>query len=141
MKLSKRLSRSEFSCECGCGFDTVDIKLIEVLEDVCEYVERSYKASRVIIHILSGCRCPKHNEVVQLEHTKGYVPNSSKSTHMYGIAADFYLEVITRNGKRIVVPPSLIATYLEASYPDNYGIGRYINRVHLDVKTGRARRW
>lgn len=54
-KLSPHFSVSEFSCRCGCGFSSVDPRLIDALEAL-----RTAAQLRPIT-ILSGCRCPEHN--------------------------------------------------------------------------------
>ena len=43
--MSKYFSRSEFSCNCGCGFDTVDFELIQMLDGLRENFDKP-------IHIL-----------------------------------------------------------------------------------------
>jgi uncharacterized protein YcbK (DUF882 family) len=113
--ISKHFSRSEFACQCGCGFDTVDHELINVLEDVRELYGP--------VNINSGSRCVKHNKAVG---------GSDKSQHLYGKAAD----IVTTESAIIVV-----ANYLEKTYPDKYGIGRYTNpsRIHIDVRPDKAR--
>jgi hypothetical protein len=53
--LSDHFSRVEFSCRCGCGFDTVDPRLIALLERA-----RAIFGRRMVV--LSGCRCKQHNK-------------------------------------------------------------------------------
>lgn len=113
-KLSEHFSRHEFACSDGCGFDTADVELIKVLEDV-----RSFFGEKVKIN--SGARCEKHNA------KEG---GSPKSRHLYGQAAD----IVVENVMAIKV-----YTYLDSKYPDRYGIGLYPNRVHIDVRPARAR--
>ena len=114
MKISMNFDRSEFSCKCGCGQDTIDIELIVILERL-----RSYFGFP--IHIISGNRCEKYNREV------GGVKNSQ---HILSKAADFYIEEIT---------PKEIANYLNGAYPSRLGIGEYKTWVHLDVREERAR--
>ena len=35
--LSANFNRAEFACKCGCGFDTVDAKLIDYVQQIREY--------------------------------------------------------------------------------------------------------
>ena len=112
--LSPHFNREEFQCQCGCGFNTVDYELINVLEDLREH----FKCS---VHINSGCRCPAHNEAVGGEDA---------SKHMFGIAAD----VVVNN-----VSEHKVADYLEYMYPTKYGIGRYKGRTHIDIRKEPAR--
>jgi len=52
--LSKNLSRHEMICFCGCGFDTVDAKLVSALQGAAD-------AFDAIIRITGGNRCREHN--------------------------------------------------------------------------------
>lgn len=139
--LSSHFSREEFACDCGCGFDTVDIELVSCLEGMCSFFKKDLKASRIIVVILSGCRCREHNEFVQKRYNPDYIEYSSNSVHMYGGAVDFYMLEVKTDLTRKVISPGNIVRYLIASYPGKHGIGEYTNRVHFDIKTGRARRW
>jgi len=71
MKLSHNFDSEEFACRCGCGFDEVDPKLIELLE-----IMRA-TMGRIIVN--SGCRCKRWNESVD---------GSEASAHLLGQAAD-----------------------------------------------------
>jgi len=113
---SEFFSRREFACKCGCGFDTVDAELLEVLEDL-----RRYFCTRV--YIISGCRCLKRN--LQVNGSPG-------SKHMEGRAADMRLDHID---------PVIVRLYLEEEYGDKYGIGTYTLFTHLDTRTGVKVRW
>jgi uncharacterized protein YcbK (DUF882 family) len=107
--------RSEFACQCGCGFDAVDAELLEVLTDLREHFDRP-----VIIN--SGNRCQAHNASIG-----GSAPNSK---HTKGIAADVRVKGVHADD---------VADYLENKYPNKYGIGRYIGRTHIDVRETLAR--
>lgn len=115
--MSFDFERHEFACHCGCGFDAVDHVLLLILQDLrCQFGE---------IIINSGCRCEAHNLAVGGSHG---------SQHTKGMAADFHSPVREAT-------PYQIVKYLEKLYPNQYGIGRYEDYVHLDVKPGGARRW
>ena len=107
-------SRKEFACKCGCGFDVVDAELVEVLQGV-----RSYFMEPVII--TGPNRCAAHN------HSIGGAVNSQ---HVLGKAADFRVAGVSADQ---------VADYLERTYPDRYGIGRYDGRTHVDVRETKAR--
>lgn len=113
-KLSQHFSRSEFACQCGCGFDTVDIQLLEALENVREY----FKAP---VTITSGCRCESHNYKIG---------GASDSQHTKGRAADFKVQ-----GKT----PQEVHDFLCRMYPDRFGIGLYDSWVHFDSRSQKAR--
>lgn len=112
---SQYFARHEFACNCGCGFDTVDAELLDVLTAV-----RKSMGARVIIS--SGCRCLEYNRKCGSKDT---------SQHVRGRAADFVVED---------VPASEVQDFLEAWFPDEYGIGKYDNFTHLDTASGK-RRW
>ena len=114
-KFSNYFCRSEFACKCGqCMQDTIDAELLMVLEDV-----RKHFSQPVIIK--SAHRCWVHNLIV------GGVKSSM---HLIGKAADIVVENIK---------PSQVAEYLENEYMDRYGIGRYDDFVHIDVRSTPAR--
>ncbi len=113
--ISKHFSRREFLCKCGCGFATVDVELVAVLEDVREHFDSG-------VTINSGCRCKEHNKRV------GGEPDSE---HTRGTAADIVVDG---------VPAHEVHAYLSMKYAGRYGIGKYQNRTHIDVRQ-RAARW
>ena len=112
--LSTHFSSHEFECQCGCGFDEIDLELIEVLEDMREHFG-------VSVRINSGCRCVKHNKAVG---------GTKNSQHVKGTAADIVV---------LGVSPSEVHTYLADQYPNAYGLGRYNTFTHIDVRPRKAR--
>lgn len=73
--LTHNFSRWEFACLCGCGFDDVDLKLVEVLQTIRE-------SANMPLLITSGCRCIAHNRAVS-----GMID----SYHLAGKAADWVI--------------------------------------------------
>ena len=69
---TKNFNVNEFTCKCGCGFNNMEQKTI----DLCQTIR---DALGVPVRINSGCRCQKHNANV------GGVRNSQ---HLSGVAAD-----------------------------------------------------
>lgn len=113
--LSEHFNRDEFECKCTqCGFDTVDVGLINLLEAV-----RNHFGKPVIIS--SGCRCEAHNKA------EG---GSLKSQHLLGRAADIVVADTS---------PDAVATFLEVFGAQ--GIGRYNSFTHVDSRSGRTARW
>lgn len=106
--------RREFACRCGCGTSTVDAELLQVLTDV-----REHFGCPVVVS--SGHRCAKHNTSVG---------GAKASMHLTGKAAD--IRVVTHD-------PAQVANYLEEKYKGKYGIGRYRNFTHIDVRDKEAR--
>lgn len=112
--ISKYFKRSEFSCRCGCGQDTVDAELLAILEDVREHFGKP-----VIIN--SANRCPTHNK---------RVGGASKSVHLTGKAADIVVKGVA---------PDIVHAYLTAKYSGKYGIGKYKTFTHVDSRSTAAR--
>jgi len=112
--LSRYFSRKEFACKCGCGFATVDIDLLDVLKMVRSKFE-------VGVTINSACRCNEHNKKIG---------GSAGSKHKQGIAADIVVKGIDQ---------SHVYAYLDSAFPDKYGIGKYNNFTHIDVRQAKAR--
>ena len=139
--LTRNLSRHEFACKCGCGFDDINPLLPQLLQQAADYFmsqEDESIVDRISIHINSGNRCPEHNE------SEG---GSSKSRHMNGEAADFRFRYVMKERdskgrlKSRAVSPTAIANYLDKKYPNQYGIGWYNGRTHFDVSRSGRRRW
>lgn len=116
--LSKHFKRSEFACKDGCGLGLndgdVNPELVEVLEDVREHFGKP-----VVIN--SGLRCQAHNKRV------GGAP---RSQHLLGTAAD-----IRVSG----VDPTIVYDYLNKKYTNRYGVGKYKNFTHIDVRKNKSR--
>ncbi len=137
--LSENLSRKEFECECGCKFDTVDFELVNILQDTIQHFTKEYK-TRIYCIITGGNRCVQHNEKIQLLYNRDYIPFSSNSQHIYARAADFKLYK-NKIKKENQISSVEIYEYLYIKYPNKYGIGWYINRNHLDTRSGQFARW
>ena len=114
MKLSPHFSRSEFACNCGCGFNSVDTELLTILEIVRQHFDAPIK-------ITNGCRCPARNKEVG---------GSKSSQHLVGRAADIQVEE---------VEPFEVQEYIDNMWPDQYGLGRYAVFTHIDSRSTKAR--
>jgi len=112
--ISENFSRKEFACKCGCGFDTVDVQLIDVLENI-----RCYFDAPLLIS--SACRCESHNKEV------GGKPGS---LHRLGRAADIDV---------VMVSPVEVQKFLKSQYPDELGIGCYDTFTHVDSRNSKGR--
>ncbi|MBX2848974.1 MAG: peptidase M15 [Acidiferrobacterales bacterium] len=113
-KISKHFSRSEFACKCGCGFATVDVKLLYILE-----VVREHFGKPVIIN--SACRCESHN--AKIGGAKG-------SKHKEGIAADIVVKGVS---------PDDVHKFLSDHLGGQYGLGKYETFTHVDSRVSPAR--
>jgi len=74
--LTQNFSKSEFACKCGCGFDNINVGLVNRLQVMRDIVGCP-------ITVTSGCRCPKHNK------EEGGAP---ESYHLKGEAVDVVIE-------------------------------------------------
>lgn len=112
--ISKHFNREEFSCNCGCGFSTVDKGTLKLLEEVREHFDQP-------VIVTSGCRCPEYNRKVG---------GASKSKHVEGLAAD--IQVIGVEAKEVF-------DFLDGKYPNQYGLGSYSSFTHVDARPHKAR--
>ena len=106
--------RSEFACNCGCEYDTVDFALAKVVDTIREHFAAP-------VYITSGCRCPEYNKKIG---------GSKFSQHQYGRAADIHVEG---------VEPADVADFCEALGVS--GVGRYPGFTHVDERTNGPVRW
>jgi len=113
--ISKNVLRNETACQCGCGFQAADVELVNVIQLTCDYFADLKGILKVVARFNSWCRCPKHNK------KEGGVDGSY---HTLAWAVDWYIEGVT---------PRALWEYLTRTYPDKYGIGLYVGRVHLDI--------
>lgn len=107
--------RAEFSCKCGCGFDTVDLETFEVVSAVREHF-------RSPVIVTSGCRCESHNRAIG---------GATHSQHVLGRAADIQVKG---------VEPSEVQDWVEANYP-SASVGRYDTFTHIDTRSDGPARW
>jgi uncharacterized protein YcbK (DUF882 family) len=114
-KISAHFSRAEFACNCGCGFDTVDVDTLAVVEAV-----RAHFGNPVVVN--SGCRCPEYNSQV------GGAPNSQ---HTLGRAADIRVQGVD-SGE--------VYEWLNDNFPAA-SLGRYETFTHVDTRTSGPARW
>ena len=126
--LTKNLSRHEFACRCGCGFDTVDIDLAPMIQGSADYFSRKNNIN-VRIDITGPNRCENHNKAVG---------GADDSQHTKARAGDYKL-FNRHTGEQI--DPDRVADYLERKYAGRCGIGRYINRTHADTRSDGPKRW
>jgi hypothetical protein len=101
--ISKHFNRSEFACKCECGFNTVDVELLEIAEDLREHFGMPIVCN-------SGCRCETHNakvgggkdsqhlRVVGVDPIDVYVYLSDEYPHQYGLGLyDTFVHVDSRS--------------------------------------------
>ena len=114
--ITRNLSRYEFACRCGCGFDTMDVETVEIVQELCDHFK-----TKVRVH--SGARCKVYNSLIN---------GAPKSQHMLGRAMDISLDGVS---------PETVYKYLTKEYPHMYGFGLYNTFVHVDTRTQGPARW
>lgn len=105
----------EFACKCGCGFDDINYRLVQILENI-----RCYFGYNPII-ITSGCRCNKHNKEV------GGVQGSR---HVIGKAADFYVQNVHVNDLLKYCQTLVNQGIIRYTYTNNSNMNGV---VHIDI--------
>ena len=113
-KLSTNFKVKEFACKDGSDTVFINTELVELLQRVRTHFGKA-------LNITSGYRTDAYNKKV------GGV---TYSQHMYGSAADIYI-----NG----ISPKDIYKYIDALYPNELGLGLYNSFVHVDVRDNRSR--
>lgn len=73
---SKNFRVSEYTCHCGCGYNVIDQRVI----DMCQEIRDELGSA---VRVNSGCRCERHN--ARVGGVKG-------SNHTLGLAADISCE-------------------------------------------------
>lgn len=116
--ITDNLSRHEFACKCGCGFDSMDITTIEITQDVCDYFR-----CKAIIN--SAARCFKYNR-------SDSVGSNDNSQHPLARALDCTFETVSTSD---------VYEYLCGKYPNQYGFGVYNTFNHIDSRTNGPARW
>jgi uncharacterized protein YcbK (DUF882 family) len=119
--LSQHFDTKEFGvqCRCGCGFGS---KVEDTNPELWQALEKLRSAcGNKPIRINSCARCKTYNRSVGSTDT---------SQHVVGNAADIVVE-----GKT----PREVANIAEEIWPDTYGIGRYSQFTHIDVRRNKAR--
>ena len=119
MRINKYFKEEEFACNDANKTPApyIDKELVAILTDLREFFG-------VPVHITSSYRTPVYNKAV------GGV---DKSHHLYnddGAASDIQVK-----GTR----PQEVYDYLDAKYPNTFGIGLYDNFVHVDSRKIRGR--
>lgn len=106
--VEKNFKVKEFACRDGSDKVLICDETVKILQAVRDYFGRP-------VTINSAYRTPTYNKKIG---------GASKSQHVVGTACDINVKG---------VPPSAVASYLEAFYP-KHGIGLYPTFVHIDSR-------
>ena len=112
-KLSKNFSRYEFACNCGCGADDIDHRVVRMAQKIRDHFD-------VPCEITSGVRCLEWNRKQGSKDT---------SQHVKGLAADIIPEG---------VEPKEVADFI-LSTGFIGGLGRYKTFTHFDFRGSNVR--
>jgi hypothetical protein len=111
----KYFKQSEFACKCGCGFDSINLNLVKILDEIREYFGQP-------MTITSGCRCAKHNATLS-----GSVSNSR---HISGKAADIQVKDTDKSKVLAKCKEYVKNGRARYTYTNNTNMG---NSVHIDI--------
>ena len=117
---TKNFNVSEFTCKCGCGFNIIDQRILNMAQTIRD-------ALGVPVKVNSGCRCEKHNTRV-----KG-VKNSK---HIKGFAAD--LSCCLGSSKMFETVKKL---HSQGKLPDLDFCKKYKTWIHIDCGGKRCNMW
>ena len=122
VKDTKNFKVSEFACKCGCGFNIIDQRVINMAQTIRDTLG-------VPVKVNSGCRCEKKNSACG--GTKG-------SFHMKGKAADLSCSL---GAEKMFETVKRLKT--EGKLPDlEYCIlYRHKDFIHIDCGKKRNKLW
>ena len=118
VKDTQNFKVSEFSCHCGCGYNVIDQRVIDMAQIIRE-------AIGCPLHVNSGCRCVKRNAAAG--GVKG-------SFHTKGLAAD--LSCCAGAKKLFAVIADLKA---RGKLPDMEYAILYVQKDFVHIDCGKAR--
>ena len=141
--LTKNLSASEFACDCNYSDckskEAAHMPLVLAIQDAVDFFSES-NGCPAMVEITDGNRCFKNNVDIQIKWSNKTPEQAaaSNSMHLYHIAADHRISLKV-DGSWLPVEPSDLFDYYDSKYPNSCGIGLYSNRVHLDMRSNKAR--
>ena len=123
---------SEFACHCGCGYNVIDQRVIDMAQTIRE-------ALGVPVHVNSGCRCEKRNAAVsgvKKKYDKAGKLIGKGSNHMYGLAADLSCS----KGAKVMFD-TVKKLHAEGKLPALDYCIRYKTFIHIDCGGKRKSLW
>ena len=131
--LTDNFSRWEFACKCGCGFDQIEMNLVEQIQRFRDLLWIA-TGKEIPLTISSGIRCEAYNEKIG---------GTKHSYHMAGMAVDIVIgdncpsiNPVWVGGRILQIAHKLKLILLGA-------IGVYPARkfMHLDIRGGTFTTW
>jgi hypothetical protein len=120
--ITRNFSLHEFSCKCGCGFNSIDERIVHRLQVVRDILQ-------VKITINSGCRCSKHH--IEIYEKLNKLPPMG-SLHLEGFGMAKAVDWMVEDEEKFMEAGRLLANW-------SGGFHQYSNFTHTDI--GRRRRW
>lgn len=115
MNLSPNFTVAEIQCPCGCGDIGINPRLIAALQRLRDALGKP-------VHVLSACRCPKHNRAIG---------GATYSQHLLGTAADICVHGMS--ARELYEHAHAIPEFTGIGVDDARGF------VHVDVRDEPAR--
>lgn len=112
----KHFRKDEFTCQCGCGMNNINLKLVQILDEIRDYFGQP-------MTITSGCRCVKHNA----ETPKA----SPTSRHISGKAADIKVKNVDKSKVLAKCREYVKNGRARYTYTNNSYMG---GSVHIDIQ-------
>lgn len=119
-RLTKNIYRHEIACKCGCGLDSIDHKVVEIVQDSCDHFAIELGVRKVVCHILSGARCDWWN---------GHEDGTRGSFHPQLRAIDYRIDGVSHER---------LYAYLCKKHGKKYGFGLYPWGCHADSRSGKG---
>ncbi len=157
-KITENFSYDEFECHCGCGANFIYFPHVQLMQMFRNFIEKKEKQEYLII-VLSGVRCPEHNnKPVRFGGAGSYEGSQHTYEEEYGFNPDYlrpdnHLTVkkykhrpcasdITAVSKNtgIVMKPLKLFNYAK-EFSEFNGLGLYKWGIHVDSRYGRRAVW
>jgi zinc D-Ala-D-Ala carboxypeptidase len=109
---AKHFKRSEFACRCGCGFDDIDLTLVDHLDYIRETLGMP-------MTINSGCRCEAYNKLVGGKGDSAHTRGKAADTAIHGTIMRFtFVSLALKRGiKRLGIYDTFCHTDVSEDLP------------------------
>ena len=111
----KHFKQSEFACKCGCGFNSINLNLVKILDEIREFYGQP-------LTVTSGCRCRAHNAKQKNA--------SANSRHISGKASDIKVRNVSKSVLLAKCKEYVANGRARYTYTNNTNMK---NIVHIDI--------